>query len=126
MLLRAARSWVGLATPRVAANASAISSGREEAQRPLVHALGVGAHGEDQHHVRQVDGLAPRRRAHLRRRRRRSASTWPSRTSRLAGLMSRWARPASHSWRTTARPWSITVVVDLGVADLLARRRRTR
>ena len=28
----------------------------------------------------------------------------PSRTNRLAGLMSRWAIPASQSWRTSARP----------------------
>ena len=43
---------------------------------------------------------------------------WPSGTSRLAGLMSRWARPASHSRRTMRRPSSMIVVVDLGVADL--------
>ena len=35
-------------------------------------------------------------------------STLPSRTIRLAGLMSRWARPASHSWRTIVSAWSIT------------------
>ena len=43
---------------------------------------------------------------------------WPSFTSRLAGLMSRWASPASHSWRISARPSSMICVVDLGVADL--------
>src|SRR5215208_423670 len=31
----------------------------------------------------------------------------PWRTSRLAGLMSRWASPASHSLRMTPRPWSM-------------------
>ena len=31
----------------------------------------------------------------------------PSRTSRLAGLMSRWARLASQSLRTTPSPWSM-------------------
>ena len=36
------------------------------------------------------------------------SSTWPSRTSRLAGLMSRWASPASHSCRTSSRPSSMT------------------
>ena len=40
--------------------------GREEPQRALVHAVGVGAHREHEHHVGEVDGLAPRRRAHLR------------------------------------------------------------
>ena len=35
-------------------------------------------------------------------------STLPSRTIRLAGLMSRWARPASQSWRTMVSAWSIT------------------
>ena len=39
--------------------------GREVRQRPLVDPLGVGAHGEDEHHVGEVDGLPPRRRAHL-------------------------------------------------------------
>ena len=52
--------------PRVAAKASAISSGREELQRPLVHALRVGANGEDEHHVGQVDRLPPRRGTDLR------------------------------------------------------------
>ena len=37
-----------------------------------------------------------------------TSSTLPSRTIRLAGLMSRWARPASHSWRMSRRPLSIT------------------
>ena len=44
---------------------------------------------------------------------------WPSRTSRLAGLMSRWARPASHSRRTICQALVDDGVVDLGVADLL-------
>ena len=60
-----ARSWVGLATPRVAANASAISSGVKKSQGLPVDPLGVGAHREDEHHVGQVDGLAPRRRSDL-------------------------------------------------------------
>ena len=34
----------------------------------------------------------------------------PSRTSRLAGLMSRWASPASHSLRMMPRPSSMTWV----------------
>ena len=38
---------------------------REVRQRSGVHPLGVGAQSEDQHHVGEVDGLAPRRRAHL-------------------------------------------------------------
>ena len=42
----------------------------------------------------------------------------PSRTSRFAGLMSRWARPISHIRRTTDSPWSMIDVVDLGLADL--------
>ena len=33
-----------------------------------VDALGVGAHGEDEHHVGEVDRLPPRRRPHLRER----------------------------------------------------------
>ena len=32
----------------------------EEPQRVLVHAVGVGAHREHQHHVGEIDGLAPR------------------------------------------------------------------
>ena len=46
------------------------------------------------------------------------SSSRPSRTSRLAGLMSRWARPASHSLRTMRRPSSMMRVVDLGLAEL--------
>ncbi len=42
----------------------------------------------------------------------------PSRTSRLAGLMSRWATPISHIRRTTREALVDDVVVDLGVADL--------
>ena len=45
--------------------------------------------------------------------------TWPFCTSRLAGLMSRWASPASQSWRTIFRTLIDHVVVDVGVADLL-------
>ena len=48
-----------------------------------------------------------------------TSSTLPSRTIRLAGLMSRWARPASHSWRTSRRPLSITWSSTWGGADLL-------
>ena len=54
-----ARSCVGLATPRVAANASRELGLGEIPQGPLVHAAGVGADREDQHHVAQVDRLAP-------------------------------------------------------------------
>ena len=39
--------------------------GCEEAERSFVHAVGVGPHREDEHHVRKIDGLAPRRRADL-------------------------------------------------------------
>ena len=60
-----ARSWVGLATPRVAANASAQFGWGEVAQRPLVHPVRVAADGQDQHHVAEVDRLPPRRRADL-------------------------------------------------------------
>ena len=42
----------------------------------------------------------------------------PSRTIRFAGLMSRWASPISHIRRTTDSPWSMTAVVDVGLADL--------
>ena len=42
--------------------------GREQAQGPVVDPLAVGPHGEDEHHVGQVDGLPPRRRSHLRER----------------------------------------------------------
>jgi hypothetical protein len=60
-----ARSCVGLATPRVAAKASASSASGEIAQRPPVYPGGVGADREDQHHVAQVDCLPPGRRADL-------------------------------------------------------------
>ena len=36
-----------------------------------------------------------------------TSSTRPSRTMRLPGLMSRWASPASHSFRTSSRPSSM-------------------
>ena len=36
-----------------------------------------------------------------------TSSTLPSRTIRLPGLMSRWARPASHSFRMSSRPSSM-------------------
>ena len=42
------------------------------------------------------------------RRRRRSACRCPSRTMRLAGLMSRCASPSSHMSRISASPWSMT------------------
>ena len=45
------------------------------------------------------------------------SSSSPERTIRLPGLMSRWAIPASHSLRISSSPWSITVVVDVGLAD---------
>jgi hypothetical protein len=53
-----------MASPRAAANPSAISS-TELALGPLVHALGAGAQGQAQHHVGQVDPLAPGGRADL-------------------------------------------------------------
>ena len=51
--------------PRVAANASAISSSVKTRRARLVHALHVGPQREDEHHVGQVDCLTPRTRAHL-------------------------------------------------------------
>ncbi len=39
--------------------------GREDRRRSRVHPVRVGAQREAEHHVRQVDGLAPRRRPHL-------------------------------------------------------------
>jgi hypothetical protein len=39
---------------------------REELQRPLVNPLRVRSYGEDQHHVGEIQGLTPRRRADLR------------------------------------------------------------
>ena len=45
------------------------------------------------------------------------SSSSPERTIRLPGLMSRWAIPASHIVRISSSPWSITVVVDVGLAD---------
>ncbi len=42
--------------------------GSEEPKRSLVHPFSVGANGEDEHHVRQVDCFTPRRRANLRER----------------------------------------------------------
>ena len=44
--------------------------------------------------------------------------TWPSRTIRLAGLMSRCARPASQSLPDQQQPLVDHLVVDVGVADL--------
>ena len=38
---------------------------REVPQRMLVDPIGIGLHREDEHHVREVDRLSPRRRAHL-------------------------------------------------------------
>ena len=59
-----ARSWVGLAIPRVAANASAISSSVKNGGAP-VHEVDVRADREDEHHVAEVHRLSPRRRLHL-------------------------------------------------------------
>ena len=42
--------------------------GAEVFERLVVDALGVGSNGKNEHHVRQVDGLAPGRRPHLRER----------------------------------------------------------
>ena len=47
-----------------------------------------------------------------------TSSTLPSRTMRLPGLMSRWARPASHSFRIEQQPLVDDLVGDLGLADL--------
>ena len=60
------RNCVGLAMPRAAANASAISSGVKYCSARVYTRSGVGAHREDEHHVGEVDGLPPRRRSHLR------------------------------------------------------------
>ena len=46
------------------------------------------------------------------------SSSWPSRTSRLAGLMSRWASPASHSLRMIRQAVVDHLVGDLGLAEL--------
>ena len=42
--------------------------GAEVFERFVVDTLGVGSNGKNEHHVRQVDGLAPGRRPHLRER----------------------------------------------------------
>ena len=59
------RSWDGMVSPRVAANPSVISSTVNWPQGPLVDQPGVAAQGQAQHHVGQVDGLAPRARVRL-------------------------------------------------------------
>ena len=106
-VLRTARSWVGLATPRVAANASAISSSlktRGHAGRRAVASVRTASTSimlARSTAWRQGEGRTWTKKASTSR-------TLPSRTIRLAGLTSRWARPASHSWRISCRPLSIT------------------
>ena len=98
----------------------------EVVQRPLVHPVWASdADREHQHHVAQVDRLPPRRGPDLNEHDV-DQQQFPRRTMRLPGLMSRCAIPASQSFRTSSRPWSITCVVDVGVTRSRPRRRRTR
>ena len=112
------RSCVGLAMPRVAAKASAISSGVKNCSARSVHALGVGAHGEDEHHVGEVDGLPPRRRADLREGHvdEHDVAVLDQQVGRLDVAVSQPAvpEPADHGQALVDH-----AVVDLGVADLL-------
>ena len=63
--------------------------GSEEPKRSLVYPFGVGANGQDEHHVRQVDGLTPRRRTNLRERNVDDQHLAVGATRMFAGLMSR-------------------------------------
>ena len=54
------RDWVGMVMPCPAANASARSSGVKYFRARWYTLLGGRLEAEDEHHVGQVDGLAPR------------------------------------------------------------------
>jgi len=53
-----ARSWVGLA-PRGGGECFSELGFGEVRQRPPVDPLRVGAHGQDEHHVAEIDRLSP-------------------------------------------------------------------
>ena len=112
------RSCVGLATPRAAANASAISSGVKKRSARCVHALGIGAHREDEHHVGEVDGLAPRRRSHLHEGDvdEQHLAVAHEQVGRLDVAV---REPGVPELADQHEPFVDDVVVDLGVADLL-------
>ncbi len=55
------RSWVGLATPARRSERFGDLLGREELEGTLVHRVGIRAESQHHHHVREVDGLSPRR-----------------------------------------------------------------
>ena len=128
------RSCVGLATPRAAANASAISSGvKYRSARSYTRSASVRTASTSIMLARSTawrhgDGRTCTNATSM-------SSRCPSRTSRFAGLMSRCASPASQSLRTSARPSSmissstsaspisVRTVEELGDEQVLARGR---
>ena len=112
------RSSVGLAIPRTAANASAISSGVKTASARAVDALGVGAHRQHQHHVGQVDRLPPGRRAdlgegHV------DELEMPVQHEQVGGLDVTVGDAGVPEPADQGQPLVDDLVVDLGVPDLL-------
>ena len=100
------RSWVGLATPRAAANASPISSGaKNRSARSYTRSASVRTASTSIMLARSTawrhgDGRTCANATSM-------SCRCPSRTRRFAGLMSRCASPESHSLRTSARPSSM-------------------
>src|SRR4029453_12766325 len=100
------RSWDGMVMPWVAAKASAISSlphcnrARSYTCCGLVRVARTSSMLARSTAWRHGLGLTSAKNTSIR-------WTRPSRTSRLAGLMSRWARPAAHSRRMIRSPSSM-------------------
>lgn len=101
------RSWLGIVTPRDAAIASPISSGSKNASAERYTVSG----SERSDSARSMLARSTERRH-------REGRTWQKKTSigitseprtnRFAGLISRWAIPASHSERMRRSPLRIT------------------
>ena len=92
--------------------------GGEVGQGPLVNAFGVGADGEDEHHVGEVDGLSPRRRADLG-----EGDVDEVQVPVLDEEVGRLDVPVGDAGvpqlADESEPFVDDLVVDLGVADLL-------
>src|SRR5829696_7923409 len=103
------RSWEGRASPRAAAKPSVISVTENWRRARSYTCSGLDRRARQSIMLARATG----RRQGLGRAWTKAtsiSSMRPSPTSRLAGLMSRWARPASQSLRMINRPSSITWV----------------